>query len=199
MSEDSTEHRKASVTGLLVAWGQGDERALEQLTPIVYRELRNIARRYMRGERAEHTLQATALVHEAYLKLVDIRSVRWQNRAHFLAMAARLMRRILVDVARSRGYQKRGAGAPRVTFDPELPLSNAPARDVVALNDALDALATVDARKAQIVELRFFGGLSVEETAVALDVSPQTVMRDWKFAKVWLSRELAHRGDDVAL
>ena len=187
------------ITRLLREWSRGDKEAFDLLAPLIYDELRRLAESRIRRERPDHTLQATALVHEAYLKLIDIRAVQWQNRAHFLAMAARLMRRILVDVARSRGYQKRGAGAPRVTFDPELPLSNSPARDVVALNDALDALATVDARKAQIVELRFFGGLSVEETAVTLDVSPQTVMRDWKFAKVWLARELAHRGDDVAL
>jgi RNA polymerase sigma factor (TIGR02999 family) len=144
----------------------------------------------MGHERQDHTLQATALVNEAYLRLVDINHVRWQNRAHFFAMSARLMRRILVDFARSKHYQKRGAGAQKVSLDEALMVSE-PGRDLVALDDALQALAKVDPRKSQVVELRFFGGLSVEETAEALKVSPETVMRDWKVAKAWLLRELA--------
>jgi RNA polymerase sigma factor (TIGR02999 family) len=178
------------VTELLLAWGQGDQAALEQLMPLVHGELRRLARRHMGHERAGHTLQATALVNEAYLRLIDIRQVQWQNRAHFFAMSARLMRRILVDFARSRHYQKRGAGAQKVSLDDALILSSERGHELVALDDALEALAAVDARKAQVVEMRFFGGLSVEETGEALHVSPDTVMRDWKLAKVWLLREL---------
>jgi RNA polymerase sigma-70 factor, ECF subfamily len=178
------------VTGLLLAWRTGDEAALERLVPIVHGELRRIARRCMAGERAGHSLQATALVNEAYLRLVDVQHVNWQNRAHFLAMSARLMRRILVDYARSKGYRKRGGGAVKVTFDEGLPVVGASDQDLVAVNDALEALAKVDARKSRVVELRFFGGLSVEETASVLKVSPDTVMRDWKLAKAWLLREL---------
>ena len=144
----------------------------------------------MAGERGGHSLQATALVNEAYLRLIDVQRVNWQNRAHFLAMSARLMRRILVDVARSKRYQKRGGGVVRVTFDEAVTVTPEPGQDLVALDDALEALATVDARKARVIELRFFGGLSVEETAVALTVSVDTVMRDWKLAKAWLQREL---------
>ena len=144
----------------------------------------------MAGERAGHSLQATALVNEAYLRLIDVQHVDWQNRAHFLAMSARLMRRILVDIARSKGYQKRGGGAVRVTFDDALAVTDEPGQDLVALDDALKALATVDERKARVIELRFFGGLSVEETASVLKVSVDTVMRDWKLAKAWLQREL---------
>jgi RNA polymerase sigma factor (TIGR02999 family) len=178
------------VTGLLLAWGTGDEAALERLVPIVHGELRRIARRCMAGERAGHSLQATALVNEAYLRLVNVQHVNWQNRAHFLAMSARLMRRILVDYARSKGYQKRGGGAVKVTFDEELRVVGGRDQDLVAVDDALQALAKVDDRKSRVVELRFFGGLSVEETASVLKVSPDTVMRDWKLAKAWLLREL---------
>jgi RNA polymerase sigma factor (TIGR02999 family) len=160
------------------------------LVPRVYEELRRIARAHMRRERADHSLQATALINEAYLRLFDVQHVNWQNRAHFLAMAARLMRRILVDYARSKGSQKRGGGAVRVTFDEGLPVTQEAGQDLVALDAALDALATLDERKSRVVELRFFGGLSVEETATALKVSPETVMRDWKLAKAWLLREL---------
>jgi RNA polymerase sigma factor (TIGR02999 family) len=177
------------VTQLLLAWRNGDAAALEELTPLVYEELRRLARHYMGNERVGHTLQATALVNEAYLRLVDIHKVQWQNRAHFFAMSARLMRRILVDSARSRKYQKRGAGAQKVSLDEGL-LVVEPGRDLVALDDALEALAQVDERRSQVVEMRFFGGLSVEETAEALGVSVDTVMRDWKLAKVWLLREL---------
>jgi RNA polymerase sigma-70 factor (ECF subfamily) len=182
------------VTGLLLAWGKGDEGALNQLIPLVHAELRRIARRCMAGERGGHSLQATALVNEAYLRLVDAQHVNWQNRAHFLAMSARLMRRILVDVARSKGYQKRGGRAVRVTLDEALVVTPEPGQDLVALDDALEALATVDARKARVIELRFFGGLSVVETASTLTVSVDTVMRDWKLAKAWLQRELRDRG-----
>jgi RNA polymerase sigma-70 factor (ECF subfamily) len=179
----------SEVTGLLLAWGTGDEAALERLVPIVHSELRRIARRCMAGERRGHSLQATALVNEAYLRLIDVQHVNWQNRAHFLAMSARLMRRILVDYARSKGYQKRGGGAVKVTFDEGLPVASG-RQDLVAVDDALEALAKVDERKGRVVELRFFGGLNVEETATVLKVSPETVMRDWKLAKAWLMREL---------
>ena len=147
----------------------------------------------MRGERAGHSLQATALVNEAYLRLVDAQHVQWQDRAHFLAMSARLMRRVLVDIARAKGYQKRGGGAVKVTFDEQLPVAEARADQLVAVDDALDVLAQFDERKSRVVELRFFGGLSVEETATVLKVSPETVMRDWKLAKAWLMRELGAR------
>ena len=180
----------SNVTGLLLAWGSGDEAALEQLVPIVHGELRRIARRCMAGERKGHSLQATALVNEAYMRLVDVQHVDWQNRAHFLAMSARLMRRILVDYARSRGYQKRGGGAVKVTFDEGLPVIGGRDQDLVAIDEALEALAKVDDRKSKVVEMRFFGGLSVEETANVLKVSSETVMRDWKLAKAWLLREL---------
>jgi RNA polymerase sigma factor (TIGR02999 family) len=177
------------VTDLLVAWGQGDSNALNQLVPLVHQELHRIARACMRRERAGHSLQATALVNEAYVRLVDAQHVDWQNRAHFLAMSARLMRRILVDFARARQYQKRGGGAQKITLDEALIVME-PGRDLVALDDALEALAKVDERKVRVVEMRFFGGLSVEETAAVLKVSPDTVMRDWRLAKAWLLREL---------
>jgi RNA polymerase sigma factor (TIGR02999 family) len=178
------------VTHLLARWKDGDEAALEQLVPIVYDELRRLARRQMAGERPGHTLQPTALVNEAYLRLVNLKQMQWQDRAHFFAMAARLMRRILVDVARSRGYQKRGGGAKQVSFTEALEVAEGQATDVVALNDALEALADVDERKSRVVELRFFGGLSIEETAEVLNVSRETAKRDWKFAKMWLLRYL---------
>jgi RNA polymerase sigma factor (TIGR02999 family) len=178
------------VTRLLVDWRNGDQGALEQLIPLVHDELRRVARRHMAHERAGHTLQATALVNEAYVRLIDVRQVNWQDRTHFFAMSSRLMRRILVDFARAKGYQKRGGGAQKVSLDEALIVSSEPGADLVALDDALDALAAFDARKAQVVEMRFFGGLSVEETAEALKVSVDTVMRDWKLAKAWLLREL---------
>ncbi len=184
------------VTGLLVAWGDGDDKALDRLVPIVHAELHRIARRCMAGERIGHSLQATALVNEAYLRLLGVQHVSWQNRAHFLAMAARLMRRILVDVARSKRNQKRGGEAIRVTFDEGLLLSNEAGHDLVAINDALEALARVDERKSRVIELRFFGGLSVEETAIVLKVSPDTVTRDWRLAKTWLLRELRGERSD---
>jgi RNA polymerase sigma-70 factor (ECF subfamily) len=182
------------VTELLLKWREGDESALDRLVPIVHSELRRIARRCMAGERAGHSLQATALVNEAYMRLIDVKHVNWQNRAHFLAMSARFMRRILVDYARSKGYQKRGGRAVNVTFDESLPVAAEPGMDLVALDDALKALATVDERKSRVIELRFFGGLSVEETATVLGVSPETIMRDWKLAKAWLMRELRGEG-----
>jgi RNA polymerase sigma factor (TIGR02999 family) len=178
------------VTRLLLEWGDGDEAALNKLIPLVHGELRRIARGCMVGERRGHSLPATALVNEAYLKLVDVRNVNWQNRAHFFAMSARLMRRILVDIARSKRYQKRGGGATIVTFDEAQVATPAPGQDIAALDDALLALAAFDERKARVIELRYFGGLSVEETASVLSVSVDTVMRDWKLAKAWLSREL---------
>jgi len=178
-----------SVTRLLLAWRAGDETALARLTPLVHQELQRIARGCMRGERARDSFQATALVHEAYLRLVDTQHVNWQNRAHFLAMAARLMRRILVDLARARQYRKRGGGAIRVSFTEALSVPTK-AEDLVALDEALSALAKFDERRSHVVELRFFGGLSVEETAAVLRISPETVMRDWKLARSWLRREL---------
>jgi RNA polymerase sigma factor (TIGR02999 family) len=165
---------------------------------VVYEELRRLAARYLRHERTGHTLQATALVNEAYLRLIEVRQVQWQNRAHFFAMAATLMRRILVDAARSRGYQKRGGGAAVLSFDEAVMLPIGPGNDLVALDDALSALAAVDARKSQVVEMRFFGGLSLEETAEALHVSRDTVKRDWKMAKLWLLRELRDGAHDDA-
>ena len=178
------------VTGLLRAWGQGDEAALERLVPMVHAELHRIAKRCMRGERAGHSLQPTALVNEAYVRLVDVQRVKWQDRAHFLSMAARVMRRVLVDHARARRYLKRGGGAVRVTLVDGLIVSSERGRDLEALDDALTALAKVDERKSRVIELRFFGGASVEETAAVLKVSVDTVMRDWKLAKAWLLREL---------
>jgi len=160
----------------------------------VYDQLHAAARRYMAGERPGHTLQATALIHETYLRLISVRRVKWQNRAHFFAICARLMRRILVDFARSRGYQKRGGGATDVNFDEAFIVSSDPDVNLVALDDALRTLAAVDERKSRVVELRFFGGLSVEETAEVLNVSVDTVMRDWKLAKAWLLRELSGSG-----
>lgn len=185
------------VTGLLQAWSAGDEEALQKLLPLVYRQLHRAAQRYMAGERSGHTLQTTALINEVYLRLVDVRGIDWQDRAHFFALCAQLMRRILTDFARSRHYQKRGAGATHVPFDEALLVSSQPDTDLVALDDALNRLALVDARKSRVVELRFFGGLGVEETAEVLKVSNGTVMRDWRLAKVWLLRELngdKHRG-----
>lgn len=183
-------HRARDVTELLLAWNAGEAGALERLVPLVYAELRRLAHRHMLGERPGHVLQTTAVVHEAYLRLVDGNRIRWQNRAQFFAVSAQVMRRILVDAARERGAQKRGGGIPHVSLAdlPTLP----PARDMdfVALDEALNALAAIDLRKAKVVELRYFGGLSVEETAEVLHVSPETVTRDWKMARLWLVREL---------
>lgn len=178
------------VTQLLQAWGQGDEKALEKLIPLIYKDLRQRAHRYMGRERAGHTLQTSALINEAYLRLAAAPGVRWESRNHFFAIAARMMRRILVDHARARRSLKRGGDDRAVTLDEQYLLTSQPSRDLVSLDDALKALAGEDERKARVVELRFFGGLSVEETAQVLKVSPQTVMRDWKLSKVWLLREM---------
>jgi RNA polymerase sigma factor (TIGR02999 family) len=180
------------ITGLLQAWANGNTGALEQLTPLVYGELRRIARRYMR-QGPPQTLQTTALAHEAYLRLVGIDDLRWQDRAHFFAVAAQMMRRILVDAARARVAAKRGAGAVRVTFSEDLAIPAGRDRSLIALDDALTALSSLDPRKARVVELRFFGGLSVEETAEVLHISPESVMRDWRLAKPWLAREVTRR------
>ena len=187
----------AGPTELLRAWNEGDGSALDKLIPLVYDELYRLARRYMRQERPDHTLQATSLVNEAYLRLIDVNRIEWRNRSHFLALAAQMMRRILVEFARNRHRQKRGGGAVQVSLDdvPELPDSKE--HDLVALSDALSGLATFDARMSQVVELRFFGGLTVDETADVLSVSPETVMRDWKTAKAWLLREIG-RGRHTA-
>jgi RNA polymerase sigma factor (TIGR02999 family) len=181
----------ADVTQLLLAWSQGDEGALEKLVPLVYAELRRLAHRYMRQERPGHTLQTTALIHEAYQRLIDTPQPSWQDRTHFFAVCARLMRRILVDFARARGYQKRGGGARVIHFEEGLVPAGVRGRDWVALDEALKALLSIDERKSRVVELRFFGGLTTEETAEVLKVSSDTVQRDWKIAKAWLLRELA--------
>ena len=178
-------------TALLLAWGRGESHALDRLLPLVDTELRRLAHRYMKRERPGHTLQATALVNEAYLRLVEVKRVQWQSRAHFFAMAARMMRRILVDHARARNNSKRGGDAPRVSLDEALVVSSEPEQDLLGLDDALRRLEAVHPRKGQVVELRFFGGLSVEETAEALQISTDTVKRDWRFAKLWLLRELS--------
>jgi len=180
------------VTRLLQAWRAGDESALEQLMPLVYNELHRLARRYMAAEQSGHTLQTTALVHEVYLRLVDAKNVDWQNRAHFYAICARLMRRILIDFARSRNYQKRGGDFAHIQLEEAATVSAVVGSELLAVDAALKQLAAVDARKSEVVEMRFFGGLTVEEIAAALQVSPETVMRDWKLAKAWLLRELSH-------
>ncbi len=179
------------VTQLLKAWSAGDEQALEKLTPLVYEQLHRVAKRYMAGQRPDHTLQTTALVNEVYLRLVDCEQVQWRDRAHFFAVSARLMRRILVDFARSRGYQKRGAGIAHMSLDEAPSVCNEPDANLVALDDALKGMAAVDERKSKVVELRFFGGLSMEETAEVLGVSTDTVLREWRLARAWLLRELS--------
>jgi RNA polymerase sigma factor (TIGR02999 family) len=179
------------VTRLLLDWRNGDAEAFDKLAPLVYKELHRLAQRYRNKERQNHTLQATDLVHEAYLRLIDAEGIDWQSRSHFYAISARLMRRVLVDYARSRGYVKRGGEACRVDLDEAETASLEPDSNLVALDDALRALAGVDQRKADVIELRFFGGLSVEETAAVLQVSTDTVKRDWRLAKSWLLRELS--------
>jgi RNA polymerase sigma-70 factor (ECF subfamily) len=182
---------RRDVTLLLQAWSEGDASAPEKLAPLIYEELRRLAKRSMRRENVEHhTLETGALLNEAYLRLADWKNARWTNRAHFYGVAAQIMRRVLVDHARSRGYQKRGAGIRPVVLEEALAVSPERSGDLVALDEALTRLAKEDARKGKVVELRFFGGLSVEETAAVLKVSPFTVIRDWNFAKVWLHREL---------
>src|SRR5262245_61060690 len=179
-----------SITEFLHSWQQGDEKALEQLTPLVYRELHRLAVRYMRREQVDHTLQATALVNEAYVRLIDWKNVQWQNRAHFFGVSAQLMRRVLVDYARSRHYIKRGGGVHPVALEEALLVSDEKLDTVVAIDAALQRLSAIDPRSAQVIELRYFGGLSVEETAEVLKISSVTVMRDWQFARAWLVREL---------
>ncbi|MGH9845935.1 MAG: sigma-70 family RNA polymerase sigma factor [Blastocatellia bacterium] len=179
------------ITHLLLAWGNGDEAALERLMPLVYDELRKVAARHLRRQRPDHTLQTTALVNEAYLKLIDSSQVKWQNRAHFFAVSAQLMRRILVDFARSRQNLKRGGGARQVSLDEAMVVSPERGADLLALDDALTELAALNPRQAQVVELRYFGGLSEEEAAEALKVSLRTVQRDWNLARLWLYRELS--------
>ncbi len=186
------------ITDLLLAWGKGDQLALEKLMPLVYDELRRLARHYMNRQRPGHTLQTTALVNEAYLRLIDSRQVQWQNRAHFFAVSAQLMRRILVDFARARTNLKRGGGAQQVSFDQALEVSAERGADLIALDDALKSLAAMNPRQSQIVELRYFGGLSEEETAEALKVSVRTVRRDWSLARAWLYRELSRAENDDA-
>ena len=178
------------VTELLQAWAEGDDAALERLIPLVHAELHRMARAYMAGERRGHTLQPTALVNEVYLRLVGLERIRWHNRVHFMAVAARLMRRVLIDMARSRRYQKRGGDVQRVALDEALLVDVGRGYDLLALDEALDELARVDPRKSQIVVMRFFAGLSIDEVAAVLDVSAATVTRDWKLAKSWLLREL---------
>jgi RNA polymerase sigma factor (TIGR02999 family) len=193
-----TNHTSQPITQLLLAWGDGDEAALGQLMPLVYRELRKVAGRHMRRQRANHTLQTSDLVNEAYLRLVDSSKVRWQNRAHFFAVAAQLMRRVLVDLARERNNLKRGGGARQVSLDDGLVITPARGADLLALDEALTRLAALSQRQAQVVELRYFGGLNEEETAEALKVSLRTVQRDWKLARLWLYQALTHGcGDDA--
>jgi len=193
-----TEVPKHEITELLQAWRQGDEHALEKLTPQVYRELHRAARGCMARERGGHTLQTTALINELYLRLFDLKLIDWQNRAHFFALCARQMRRILTDQARARQSHKRGGGAQPVSLDVAPAVAPEVSADLVAVDDALNRLAKVDERKSRVVEMRFFGGLSVEETAEVLKVSPDTVMRDWRLAKAWLLRELSGEKPDGA-
>jgi len=188
---DLSEHpSRTEVTQLLKAWGAGDENALQRLTPVVENELHRIAHRCMAGEKTDHILQTTALVNEVYLRLVDVHAVEWQDRAHFFAISARMMRRILTDFARARNYQKRGAGAVQVSLDEALVVSPEKGADIIALDEALTEFAKLYPRQGQVVELRFFGGLEVNEAAEALKISPETVKRDWRFAKSWLLRAL---------
>ena len=185
------------VKKLLLNWGQGDQGAREALIPLVYDELRRLARRYLRRERPDHTLQSAALVNEAYLRLIRQDQPQWQNRAHFFGVAAQLMRHILVDHARNRAAAKRGAGAPRLTLDPDVALPQARDVDLVALDDVLNQLAALDPQQSRLVELRFFGGLTIEETSVVLGVSPATVKREWATARAWLQREMRNKETSV--
>ncbi|HEY7545248.1 MAG TPA: sigma-70 family RNA polymerase sigma factor [Blastocatellia bacterium] len=179
------------ITQKLIAWGRGDRAALDELIPAVYQELRRMADRYLRRERADHSLQPTALVHEAYLRLIDQRRVEWQNRAHFFGVAAQMMRRILVDHAKAAHRDKRGGGARKIPLDEIMNLTEEGSADLVALDEALKKLEEIDPRKSRVVELRYFGGLSVEETAEVLDISSKTVMRDWNMAKAWLYQQIS--------
>jgi RNA polymerase sigma factor (TIGR02999 family) len=186
------------VTGLLLAWSDGEQTALEKLMPLVYAELHRLAKRYMRREHAGHTLQTSALVNEAYLRLIDARSVRWQNRAHFFAVSAQIMRRILVDFARAKQNLKHGGGAQQVTLDEGLIVSPESGADLLALDEALERLAVLNERQSRVVELRYFGGLNEDEVAEALKVSPRTVRSDWSLARAWLYRELSRGANNDA-
>jgi RNA polymerase sigma factor (TIGR02999 family) len=190
MNDSLDRHSTGEVTQLLKAWSGGEQEALERLSPLVERELHRLAHRYMAREKPGHTLQTTALVNEVYLRLVNVQEVSWQDRAHFFAISARMMRRILTDFARSRSYLKRGGDAMQVSFDEALVVSAGQDRDIVALDDALSKLGVLYQRQSQVVELRFYGGLTVEEAAEVLKISPETVKRDWKFARSWLLREM---------
>jgi RNA polymerase sigma-70 factor, ECF subfamily len=192
MAEPSSQE----ITQLLIDWSNGDQSAFATLLPLVYDELRRLAHHYMRNERAGHTLQTADLVHEAYLRLVDYKRIQWQKRAHFFAIAAQVMRRILIERARARGRDKRGGGARKVSLDEGAVLSQERSLELLALNEALTRLAAIDPRKAQVVEMRFFGGLSNEEIAEVLQVSPNTVIRDWNFAEAWLRREMSQSSED---
>ena len=185
-----TEPLGQDITRFLQLWNQGDETALEKLTPLVYRELYRLAAGYMRREQPEHTLQATALVNEAYLRLINWKNVQWKNRGHFLGVAAQVMRRVLVDYARSRCYSKRGGGARPVSLDEATPVAHDRLRLLVDVDEALNRLAAIDSRRARVVELRYFGGMTIDETAEILEIAPITVTRNWNFAKAWLLREL---------
>jgi RNA polymerase sigma factor (TIGR02999 family) len=182
-----------NITQLLLAWGDGDKKALDRLMPVVYQELRRLARNYMRGQRAGHTLQTTALVNEAYLRLIDSSQVRWQNRTHFFAISAQLMRRVLVDLARAKQSLKRGGDNQKVTFDEALPVFAEKETELLDLDEALEKLAQLNSRQSRIVEMRYFGGMSETEIAEALDISERTVRRDWNIARAWLFRELTTR------
>jgi RNA polymerase sigma-70 factor (ECF subfamily) len=187
---DAASVSQQRVTELLVRWSQGDDAALAELTPLVYEELRRLAHRQMSAERSGHTLQTTALVNEAYLRLADQTNSRWQNRAHFFAVAARAMRQILVSYARSQRSQKRGGGTIKIELDEAALVSPEESKEIVDLHEALETLATLDSRKAQVVELKYFGGLNYDEMAEVLKISPVTARRDWKFARAWLYKEL---------
>ena len=194
MAREAESKSPDEVTELLQAWSRGDATAFDRLSAIVYAELRRLARRYMARERPDHTLQPTALVHEVYLRLADFRNLHWKNRLHFFAISAQMMRRVLVDFARSRERVKRGGAPQRLSLEECADLGAHHDAALVALDDALTALAAEDARKCQVVEMKFFGGLSTDEIAQALDVSPDTVLRDWKLAKLWLLREMGAKG-----
>ena len=184
---------ETEITDLLLAWNEGEPSALQELAPLVDAELRRLARSYLRRERAGHTLQTTALINEAYVRLIDSRRVRWENRAHFYGLAARVMRQVLVDFSRRRNYQKRGGGLHQITLVEAFAVEPGNDPDLLALDEALRELATVDQRKAQVVEMRFFGGLTEKEVALALNVSPETARRDWRLAKAWLLRRLSQK------
>lgn len=190
---------RQEVTQVLIAWNEGDQNAPDRLMPLVYQELRHLARRYLQRERSDHTLQATGLVHEAYLRLVDQSSMNWQNRAHFFAVAAKVMRRILVDYARSHGAEKRGGDREKLEFDEAVSPSGERAVDLIALDDALQDLVTFDPRQSRIVELRFFAGLTNEEIGDVLAISPRTIKREWRLAKAWLRREIMKGAPDAAI